>query len=157
MSGLSYIPEVLWVTLVSVRLTMNAMQKVAWTELIVSVTAVATATALVPWLGKGAIGGFGILGFVALAVLFVRRRGNRVVVDERDREIEARATKLGVETAWMTLFLVLIAATLWASYSDAKTVSTAFLTWLIWIQFAICYGVKGLTAIVMYRRQQRAA
>lgn len=135
---------------------MNGMEKAAWTELVVSVTAVALATSLVPWLGPRATAGFGLLGLLVLSIVFVRRRGKRVVVDERDREIERQATKIGVETAWMALFTALIAATLWANYSDNNAVSTGFLNWLIWVQFAICYGTKGLVAVVMYRRQQHA-
>jgi hypothetical protein len=57
----------------------------------------------------------------------------------------------------MTLLMALIAATLWSNYSQIHTVSTEFLNWLIWIQFAICYGAQGLVAVVMYRRQQHAA
>lgn len=136
---------------------MNAMQKVAWTEFAVAVTAVVTATVLIPWLGAAASAGFGVLGFVVVGLVFLSGRGGRAVVDERDREIESRATKIGVETAWMTLFVVLIAATLWASYSGTHTVSTGFLTWLIWVQFAVCYAVKGLAAIILYRGSQRAA
>ena len=135
---------------------MNAMEKVAWTELVVSVSAVTVATLLFPWLGHRATGGFGLLGLLVLSIVFVRQRGNQVVVDERDREIERRATRIGVGTAWMTLFTALIAATLWANYSHINAVSTRFLIWLIWVQFAICYGTKGLVAVIMYRRQQRA-
>lgn len=136
---------------------MNAMEKMAWTEAVVSAAAVATVTALTPWLGPRAAGGFGLLGLVALGGLFVRRRGDRVVVDERDREIERRAATIGVQAAWMNLFMSLIVATLWANYSHADAVSTGLLNWLIWVQFAICYGVKGFIAVVLYRRQARAA
>jgi hypothetical protein len=136
---------------------MNAMQKVAWTELVASVAALVAASLLIPWLGPGATGAFGLLGLIGLSVVFVRRRGDRVVVDERDREIERTATRIGVGAAWMILFTVLIAATFWASYSRTNAVSTVFLNWLIWIQFAICYGLKGLVALVMYRSQERAA
>jgi hypothetical protein len=78
------------------------------------------------------------------------------VVDERDREIEQKATYIGVAMAWTTLFTVLIAAVLWCTFSSAETVSTRFLSWLIWIQFAICYGGKGLAALTMYRRRHAA-
>jgi hypothetical protein len=135
---------------------MNAMLKVAWTELIVSVAAVVLAASLIPWLGQGASGGFGLLGFLGFSVIFARQRGNRVVIDERDREIDRKATSLGVGAAWMILFTALIAVTMWSSYSRAPGVSIRFLNWLIWVQFAICYGVKGLAAVVMYRRQQLA-
>ncbi len=136
---------------------MNAMEKVAWSELVVSVAAVAAATSLIPWLGAGATASFAMLGLLVLSIVFFRRRGNQVVIDERDREIERRATRIGVGTAWMTLFSALIAATLWANYSHTHAVSTGFLNWLIWVQFAICYGTKGLVAVIIYRRQQRAA
>lgn len=136
---------------------MNAMEKVAWTELLVSLAAVALVTALLPWLGSRATAGFAVLALIAVGVVFLRRRGNRIVVDERDREIERRATSIGVGTAWMTLFTALVLATVWSSYTEVHAVSTGFLNWLIWIQFAICYGVKGLASVVMYRRQQHAA
>ncbi len=79
------------------------------------------------------------------------------MVDERDNEIRRRASAIGIGTAWLTLAGALIAATIWASSSDSHAVSTVFLNWLIWMQFAICYGVTGLASIVLYRRQRHAA
>jgi uncharacterized protein (TIGR03382 family) len=136
---------------------MNAMEKVAWTELLVSVVTVAIVTCLYPWLGNGATSAFALLGLVALSAVFVRRRGAAIVVDERDREIATRATRIASGTAWMTLLIVLAATTLWANYRDQHAVSTAFLNWLIWTQFAMCYGVKGLVAVLAYRRQPHAS
>ena len=137
---------------------MNAMEKVAWTELVVSVAAVVLASLLIPWLGsQAATSAFALLGLIGFTGAFLRRRGNRVEVDERDREIARRATSIGVGTAWMTLFVALALATTWASYSGTHAVPTAFLNWLIWIQFAICFGTQGLVMVVLYRRQQHAA
>ena len=136
---------------------MNAMEKVAWTELIVSVAAVAAAAALIPWLGNRASSAFALLGLIVCSLWFLRTRGPRVVVDERDREIERRATKFGVEAAWMATFLALIALVLWSSLYNQGVVATRVLTWLVWIQFAICYGVKGLVGVMSYRRQRHAA
>jgi hypothetical protein len=138
-------------------ISMTAMEKVAWTELLVSAAAAATATALIPWLGNGAAGAFGLLGLMACGAWFLKRRGAAVVVDERDREIERRATLLGVEAAWMTTLLTLIALGMWAQFYNDGTVSTRVLMWLTWIQFAICYGVKGLVGVLNYRRQRHAA
>ena len=123
---------------------MNAMEKVAWTELIVALGTVVVVTAIYPWLGSAATGAFGLLGLLVCSLWFVRRRGKEVIVD-------------GVEAAWMALFLALIAIVIWSSYFNEKMVATGLLTWLIWIQFAICYAVKGLVAVVIYRRQGRAA
>ena len=107
---------------------MNAMEKVAWTEFLVSVAAVVVVSGLFPWLGNAAHGGFGLLGFLGCSVWFVRRRGQTVVIDERDRAIEQRATQLGVHAAWMTTFVTLIFLVLWSSYSNDKVVPTHLLT-----------------------------
>jgi hypothetical protein len=135
---------------------MNAMEKVAWTELIVSVLAVVVVAALFPWLGNKAHAGFGLLGFLVVSLWFVKQRGQTVTIDERDRNIERRATALGIGTAWQATFLSLICLVLWSSYSNDKVVPTAILTWLVWIQFSICYGVKGLVGVLMYRKQNHA-
>ena len=135
---------------------MTAMEKVAWTELLVSVTTIAIVTALIPWLGNSAMGAFGLLGLLVCGLWFIKGRGNSVVIDERDREIERQSTRRGIESAWMLLFLALIAIVLWSSYANGKVVPTWMLTWLIWLQFATCYGVKGFVAVLAYRRQGRA-
>ena len=136
---------------------MSALEKVAWTELIVSVGAVVVVVALIPALGSNAHAAFGLLGFLVCGLWFVRRRGQAVIIDERDREIEREATRHGVEYAWGALFVSLIALVFWSSMYNEGVVPTIVVTWLVWIQFAICYGVKGLVAVLMYRRQHRAA
>jgi uncharacterized membrane protein len=132
---------------------MTAMEKAAWTELLVAASTIAIVTVLFPWLGNGASGAFGLLGFIVCGLWFVRGRGKTVVIDERDRDIERRSTRRGIEAAWMVLFLALIAIVLWSSYANEGVVSTWMLNWLIWLQFAICYGVKGFVAVLAYRRQ----
>ncbi|MEX2112135.1 MAG: hypothetical protein WD845_03065 [Pirellulales bacterium] len=133
------------------------MEKVAWTELLVSVVAVATASCLYPWLGNGAASAFALMALVTLGAVFLRRRGNVIVVDERDREIASTATRTATATAWMTLLIVLAVASLWSNYREEHAVSTAFLNWLIWAQFALIFAVRGLVAVVAYRRQPHAA
>jgi hypothetical protein len=136
---------------------MNAMEKVAWAELLISLTTLVLVTVLYPWLGNAASGAFGLLGFLGGCYWFVRQRGSAVVVDERDQEIDRRAIHAGVTTAWMILFMALIVITLTADYRGLKSVPIALLTWLVWVQFAICYAIKGLVGVVNYRRQNRAA
>lgn len=136
---------------------MNAMEKVAWTELIVSAGTALLVTLCFPWLGHGALGAFGFMGFVACGMFFLRKKGTAVVIDERDREIERVATRRGIEVAWMTTFLTLIAVVMWTAFTGGESVSLLFLNWLIWIQFAICYAVKGFVGVMAYRGQSRAA
>lgn len=136
---------------------MNAMQKVAWTNLLISVAAVVTAILLYPWLGNGATGAFGLLGFTALGILFSKGRGQgQTVVDERDREIDQKAIKWGIFAAWQALLLTLIAVTVWSGLHEQKTVSVMLLSWAIWIDAAICFAVKGLVGILSYRSPTRA-
>ncbi len=136
---------------------MSAMEKVAWTELLVAVTTLVVVTALYPWLGNGATGAFGLLAFVVGGAWFLRRRGGAVVVDERDRAIERQTRNAGASAAWQFLFLALIAVGLGQMYLGADHVSLRVLNWLIWAQFAIFVGVKGLVGVISYRRQSRAA
>lgn len=135
---------------------MNALQKVAWTELIVSASALAAVGILYPWLGDRATGAFALLAFLGLTPLFMIRRGNRIVSDERDRDIELRSKYWGFGTAWMFLFLGLIATAMWHGYHK-QDIPTKHAFALIWIQFVICYGVKGGVALYFYRGGHHAS
>ncbi len=136
---------------------MTAMEKVAWTEFVVSAVALVMAAVLFPWLGNNASNAFVVLGLLVCSVWFLRKQGGSVVIDERDRQIEQQATKIGVEAAWTTTFLTLIVLVIWSSLYNDGVVATRALNWLVWLQFAICYGVKGLSGVVNYRRQRHAA
>ncbi|MGL4512945.1 MAG: hypothetical protein ACRCT8_07615 [Lacipirellulaceae bacterium] len=63
---------------------MNAMQRLAWTELLISVGTLGLAAGLYPWLGFGARGAFALLGLMALPAVYTSLRGHRWLVDERD-------------------------------------------------------------------------
>src|SRR5271155_5604416 len=62
--------------------TMSAMQKFAWFNLIVIGTTLVVVLALVPF-GKGALGGFGLLGLLGFGPFFFRRKPGKVLMDER--------------------------------------------------------------------------
>ena len=135
---------------------MNAVEKVAWTELTVSVAASVVVLALYPWMGQAAMGGFGLLGLLGITPLFLRKRGNQVVRDERDVEIENRSSWFGFGTAWVVMMMSLVAVTMWHSHQQ-RDVSTGLLSALIWTQFALCYSIKGATTLIQYRGTSRAA
>lgn len=135
---------------------MVPMEKMAWFEFLVSLVSIVVVLALVPWFGDRAHAGFALLGLLAFGIWFVRKRGQEVVIDERDRSIEQRSKDLGVGVAWMFMLLSLIATVFWTSLYTGGIVPTRVLTWLIWTQFAICYSVKGNVALLIYRKQNRA-
>lgn len=136
---------------------MSAFEKVAWTELVVSLVALTLAACLYPWLGDASAGAFGLLGLLGCTVFFLRRKGNEIVTDERDHVIQQRATQIGVMTAWMTTFLTLTVIVVWYSQTNRDAVSLGLLNWLIWTQFVVCYAVKGLVGILSYRGTSHAA
>jgi len=129
---------------------MNALQKVAWAELAVSILAVALVAALYPWLGGAAAGGFGVLGLLGVTPLLMRNRGVKVVHDERDQAIEKQAAWAGFGFAWMLMLASLAVVTMWHSYHE-REVAPGLLNIMIWIQFAFCYAVKGAATLLQYR------
>ena len=135
---------------------MNPVQKVAWTELIVSVLAIVLVATLYPWLGSAALGGFGLLGVLGITPLFLRKRGNQVMRDERDAQIESVASWFGFGTAYFLLMLSMVAITLFYSQQQ-RDVPTSLLSVLLWSQFAFCYAIKGAIALLHYRGTNRAA
>lgn len=136
---------------------MSAMEKVAWTEFLISLTAAGLAAAAVPWIGNAALGFFGLLGFVVAGAWFLRGGRDKVLVDERDREIDRRSIFLGVLAAWLTLFIGLFTVVMWNGGEPGTKVSITPLLWLLWVQVAVSFGVKGATAILSYRGQRHAS
>ena len=133
---------------------MNAKEKVAWTELLVSLAAAIVVLTLYPWMGQRALGGFGLLGLLGITPLFLRKRGNQVVSDERDQEIEKRSSWFGFGTGWLVMIMSLAAITMW-HVDQRRDVPTGLLNALIWTQFALCYAIKGATALLQYRCTSR--
>lgn len=136
---------------------MNAMQKAAWTELAVVAAATIGFLCLLPTMGDRAAGMFGLLGLLPLSMLWLRRRGDAVVTDERDAEIQQRAWFFGAHTAWMLSLMTLIVFVLWVSPNNDGVVRASWLNWLVWTQMLVCYGVKALYSVVAYGGLSRAA
>lgn len=135
---------------------MNAMEKVAWTEVVVSTVAIVGAIAAYPWLGQASEGFFGILGFLVVGTLFLRKRGDEIVTDERDRGIEKNSTNQSLNIVWMTSLVTLIGLSMTFGYHDAN-VPTVYLNWLIWMQLAVLYLAKGVLSLRAYRGAHHAS
>jgi len=135
---------------------MSALEKSAWSELVVVLLAAVAVAVFLPWMGHRASDWFGLLGLLPVGMYFLRKRGGRIIVDERDREIQRWSTSFGVNTAWMGTFLALIAIVLWYGGEDAA-VPKWYLNWIIWLGFAVCYGARAAATIFAYRGQPRAA
>jgi hypothetical protein len=87
---------------------MSAMQKFAWFNLAVIAWTSAVVIALVPFLGKGALGGCGFLGLLAFGSLFFRKKQGEVLTDERDQGIQLRSMILAYVVFWLAYVLAAV-------------------------------------------------
>ncbi len=55
------------------------------------------------------------------------------------------------------MLVALIVIVLVADHQGAKQIPLSLIVWLVFLQGAFCYGVKGLVGVLCYRRQSRAA
>lgn len=137
---------------------MSAMEKVYWAELVITLLVCALVASAYPWLGDGATGIFALLALIAVfGAWFLRRKKNQILVDERDRAIDQRAIRWGIGAGWGLFLGTLVILVLSSGMLEYQSVSVRFLNWLVWIQFAICEGVKGLAGVCLYRNQRHGA
>ncbi len=135
---------------------MNAQQKVAWFEVVVAVLALGAAFVAYPLLGEAAMGMFCLLGLLGLTPLFLRKRKDQIITDERDHSISLKATFLGVGAGWMILFMSIVVLTAFVSFEDSA-VPKNLLGAVLWVSFATSYAVKGGMSLMLYRSHQHAS
>lgn len=139
---------------------MNVPQRQAWFILANSVVALAACLGLAAWVGwrLEILGGFGLFAGATLTPLigWSERRAGRVVMDERDREIERQAMLAGFYTTMtviVSLFLGLMAikgleGTVTISIPVAGAMVAAG-TWLL-------LTVQALVTVMMYWNDAKA-
>ena len=138
------------------KVPLSAMEKVAWVEFVVALTASVVVLNLVPWLGDAATSGFAILAFVLLGYWFIRNRKKTILVDERDREIYEKSNLVGMKMAWMFLVLSLIIIVMWVGRKESVSVM-GLLNWLIWVQFVVWLVARSSVTLLSYRKQRHAS
>src|SRR5271165_1131723 len=129
---------------------MNASQKEAWFNLVVVLSALIMVAALVPFLGKGALGGFGFLGFLGLSPVFFRKRPGAVVLDERDTQIRLRSQFCAHLVFW--LLFVLAAMTAPAVYGWDGSVPVGLVMTSVFCGMIVITVVSSLATLIQYGR-----
>jgi hypothetical protein len=128
---------------------MSALQKFAWFNLaIIAVTAVAVG-ALLPFLGRAALGCFGFLGFLGLGPLFFIRKRGHVVMDERDLEIQRRAWIVAYSIFWVIYVLAAVALTL-AVYGEDGSVPVWVVQSSVFVAFMVVQALGSVAILVQY-------
>ena len=127
---------------------MTLIQKQAWFNLGVVVASVIVVLALTPFLGRGALGGFGLLGFLGLMPLLVRQKGGGVVVDERDREVCRRSMLAAYTVFWVVFVAACMALPTLYGWSGSVPVieaqSSVFVAWILVV------GVSSVATLIQY-------
>jgi hypothetical protein len=128
---------------------MGPAQRAAWFNLAVIAAAVIAVAALTPRLGYArAQGGFGLLGLLGFGPLFFRRRGGRVVLDERDGMILRRSTILGHSAFWLAFVAACVAAP-WV-YGARGAVPVIVVQSGVWWGLVLVFAVSSTATLIQY-------
>jgi hypothetical protein len=135
---------------------MAALQKFAWFNLAVIALTLVAVVALVPVLGRGALGGTGFLGLLGLGALFFRKKPGQVLIDERDQLIQMRSWFLAYALFWVVF--VLAASVLSAVvYGQEGAVPVWVIQSSVFCAGVLVYALMSVAILVQYARGARDA
>jgi hypothetical protein len=128
---------------------MSATQKFAWFNLAVIALTLVAVLSLLPFLGRGALGGCGILGLLGFGPLFFRKKPGQVVTDERDQLIQGRSWILAYALFWVVFVLaaVFLSAVV---YGEDGAVPVSVLRWSVACGFMLVYALASVAILVQY-------
>ena len=128
---------------------MSAMQKFAWFNLAVIASTMAVIAVCFPFLGRGALGGSGFLGFLGFGALFFRKKPRKVLMDERDQLIQLRSAILAYAVFWV---IYCLAAALLPPLVYGQDGSVP--VWVVQISvfggLILVYAVMSIAVLVQY-------
>lgn len=125
-------------------------QREALFNLVVVVLALATVLVLYPFLGRGAAGGFGMLGLLGLGPLFFWRRRGQVLADERDQLIRRRATILAYTIFWLAFVASAMLTLAW--YGGDGAVPVLVVMNAVWCGLMLFVGTHAIATLAQYGR-----
>ena len=129
---------------------MSVMQKWAWFNLAVIAVTVAAVLSLLPFLGKGALGGVGFLGLLGFSPLFFRKKAGQVLTDERDQLIQRRSWVLAYALFWVVF--VLAATFSSAVYGQEGAVPVWVIQSSVFAGFMLVHALASVAILVQYAR-----
>jgi hypothetical protein len=135
---------------------MSAMQKFAWFNLAVIALTLVAVLSLLPFLGKGALGGFGFLGLIGFGPLFFRKKPGRVLTDERDTLIQLRSWILAYSLCWV-VFVLAAALLSPLVYGQEGAVPVWVVQTSLFCGFMFVYALASIAILVQYAGGSRGA
>jgi len=128
---------------------MSALQKFAWFNLAVIGLTLAAVLLLLPFMGKGALGGSGFLGFMGFGPLFFRRKPGQVAIDERDILIQLRSWVVAYSLFWVVFVLAAVLLSPLV-YGQEGAVPVWIVQISVFCFFIIVYGLASIAILVQY-------
>jgi hypothetical protein len=128
---------------------MSAVQKFAWFNLFVITLTIVAVLSLLPFLGKGALGGFGLLGTIGFGPLFLRKKPGQVVTDERDQLIQRRSWFLAYSLFWIALVLMAVVLSA-VVYGQDGAVPVWVIQSSVFCGFMFVYALASIAILVQY-------
>ncbi len=129
---------------------MSAMQKFAWFNVAVIASTLAVLS-LFPFLGKGALGGFGLLGLLGFGPLFFRKKPGQVLMDERDQIIQLRSWVLAYSLFWV-IFVLAAALLSPLAYGQEGAVPVWVVQISVFCGFMLVHALASVAILVQYAR-----
>lgn len=128
---------------------MSVLQKRAWYNLAVVLGSLLVVIGLIPVLGRGAQGGFGLLGLLGVSpLLFRAKRG--VQCDERDAQINQRSVIVAYSVFWLVFVATCVALPVF--YGWQGSVPVALVQSSVFVGMMLVVGVTALATLVQYGR-----
>ena len=128
---------------------MSAMQKFAWFNLAVIAFTLVTVLLLFPFMGKGALGGFGSLGLIGFGPLFFRKKPGQVPIDERDTLIQLRSWILAYSLFWVVFVLAAVFLSV-VVYGQDGAVPVSVVQMCVGVGFMLVYALASIAILVQY-------
>ena len=130
---------------------MPTSQKHAWFNLVVVGVSVVVVLSLYPFLGWGAHAGLGIIGVLGFGPIFFRKRKGKVVMDERDMQIQRRSASLGARVFWVVFVL---AATFMSVlfYGQEGSIPVPVVQVSVFYAGILFVGVMSVATLIQYGR-----
>ena len=135
---------------------MSAMQKFAWFNLVVIALTLLGVLSLLPFLGKGALGCCGFLGFLPLGLLFFRKKPGQVLMDERDTLIQVRSLVLAYSLFWVAFVLAAVLLSPLV-YGQEGAVPVWVVQTSVFFFFMLVHGLGSVAILVQYAGGARDA
>ena|SRR5437868_4304771 len=128
---------------------MSATQKFAWFNLAVIALTLGVVLALLPFLGKAALGGLGFLGLLGFGPFFFRKKPGQVPTDERDQLIQQRSWIVAYALFWVVFVL---AAVLFSPlvYGQDGAVPVWVIQISVFCGFMLVYALASVAILVQY-------